>query len=77
MKPAVVWAYAVALAASAVAWLAPEFITGLAGDAGLDVLQLTGLLVWGVGALALVILGLHWLSTPSAIRSRLWRQMQF
>lgn len=77
MKPAVVWAYAVALAASAVAWLAPEFITGLVGDTGSDALQLVGLLVWGVGALALVILGLQWLSTPPAVRRGLWRQKRY
>jgi hypothetical protein len=77
MKPAVVWAYAVALAASAVAWLAPEFITGLAGDAGLDALQLIGLVVWGLGALALILLASQWLSVPTAIRRSLWRQKQF
>lgn len=77
MKPAVMWAYAVAMVASAVAWLAPEFIIGLAGDTGLDALQLVGLVVWGVGALALVILGLQWLSTPPAVRRGLWRQRQF
>lgn len=77
MKPAVAWAYAATLLATAGAWLAPDFTTGLVGDLGLAALQWLGVFGWGMGLFAAVILALQWFSTPKAIRRDLWRNRQF
>jgi|GEM_PF-6188395 len=71
------WVVVIALALTALAWVAPGFTGSLAGELGKETLRLIGVLLWPLALIGYALVALQWLTTPADIRRELWRLKQF
>lgn len=53
------WVVVITLALTALAWVAPGFVTAIVGELGTDVLRWVGVVMWPVALLGYGLLALH------------------